>query len=290
MHWIRTLETQTSEAWGVSREFGGDLLPALLLRYFPNSSPSWQGKFTAWMDIDQQALFLDCQTREFALKSLGRDRVGISLAAIGFAQVLDLGFIPKVVIAVNGEQIKAAINPQVFAPQAANKYFCSNTTGVMTMTSLPLITIPSVEIGALTLSRKLLDKVAWMLENPAPKTGVVRLHDEAQVIMSASSAALLTTTTLRQAVTRKRSEFWHPSDLLQFRVQTGEMVRDLKQGTKQPEDTLQEIQWRCVSGNGSWRLFTVQYQTFVDELGVAYQFSNNQGTERIEAPSDLAIR
>lgn len=285
MHWIKTLETQTSEAWGLSREFAGSLLPELLLRYFPGSSTCWLGNFEVWVDIQQQLLLLDCQTRDFALKSLGRDRIGVSLAAIGFAQALNLEFVPKVLIAVKGKQLKAAIDPKVYVPQTTNP----NLRG-FTMTTLPLITTHSVEIGALTLSRKLLDKVAWMLENPAPKTGVVRLHDETQVIMSASSAALLTTTTLRQAVTRKRSEFWHPSDLLQFRVTTGEMVRDLKQGTKRAEDTLQEIQWRCVSGNGSWRLFTVQYETFVDELGVAYQFSHNQGTESIEAPADLVSR
>jgi hypothetical protein len=157
------------------------------------------------------------------------------------------------------------------------------------MTNLPLITVPTVEIGALTLNRKLLNKVAWMLENPEPKTGVVRLHDEAQVIMSASSTALLTTTTLKEAVTRKRSEFWHPLDLLQFRIRTGEFVRDLKQGNKRPEETVEEVQWRCVSRSGSWRLFTVRYETFLDDMGVPYQFSNNQGTEQIEAPTDFVF-
>lgn len=155
--------------------------------------------------------------------------------------------------------------------------------------NLPLITMPTVEVGNLTMNRELLDRVAWMMENPEPKTGVVRLNDEAQVIMSASSAALLTTTTLQEAVTRKRSEFWHPLDLLLFRIKTGEMVRDLKQGLKKPEDTIQEVEWRCVSRSGNWRLFNVRYETFIDGMGIPYQFSNNQGTEQIEKPTDIVF-
>lgn len=157
------------------------------------------------------------------------------------------------------------------------------------MTTEPIIATPTVEIGSLTLTPQLLQRLGWMLENPKAITGITRVFDEAQVIMSASSVALLTTTTLKQAVQRKRSEFWHPGDLINFRLKTGELIRDLKNGLITPEDTRQDVSWRCVSGTGRWRLITHQYETFIDDRGVPYQLSRNLGVEAIETPTDLIL-
>lgn len=163
-------------------------------------------------------------------------------------------------------------------------------TGVnFTTMSQPLIALPSVEIGALTLTRQLLDRIVWMIEHPEVKTGIVACHNEAQLVMSKSSATLLTTTTLSQAVQRKRAEYWHPHDLLQSRIRIGEYVRDLRNGTTTPDKTRHEVSWRGVSTNGSWRRFTNVYETFIDDTGIAYQFSISEGFDAIDAPSDLIL-
>ncbi|HEY9298039.1 MAG TPA: hypothetical protein VIQ31_17100, partial [Phormidium sp.] len=153
----------------------------------------------------------------------------------------------------------------------------------------PLITIPSLEIGELTLTPELLPQLDFMMNNPELITGITRVHDERQVIMSASSVALLTTTTLKKAVTRRRSEYWHPHDLFEFRARTYEFVRDLLNGTTTPDKTQVDVSWRCVSGNGSWRLITHQYKTFVDGNKIAYQLSRNIGIEAIDPPGDLVL-
>lgn|GEM_PF-3164378 len=162
--------------------------------------------------------------------------------------------------------------------------------GDFTMSNGPLITVPTVEIGELTASTQILNRVNWMMENPELITGITRVHDEKQVVMSASSVALLTTTTLKEAVNRQRHEFWHQFDLYQFRVQTGELIRDLRNGVITPEDTRKDVSWRCVSRNGSWRMITHQYLTFIDEAGTAYQLSRNLGVEAIAPPTDIILR
>ncbi len=165
----------------------------------------------------------------------------------------------------------------------------TNYRSIMTSSSEPIIATPSAEIGSITLTRQVSDRLIWMLNNPQEVSGITRVYDEAQVIMSASSVALLTTTTLKQAVQRKRSEFWHPNDLMDFRILTGEFVRDLRNGVINPEQTRRDVSWRCVSGNGRWRLITHQYETFIDENGIAYQLSKNLGVEAIETPTDLVL-
>jgi hypothetical protein len=158
------------------------------------------------------------------------------------------------------------------------------------MSNEPIITVPTIEVGSLTVSPAVLNRILWMMDNPRLITGITRIHDEKQVVMSASSVALLTTTTLKQAVNRQRHEFWHKFDLFQFRMKTGELIRDLKNGVITPDQTKQDVSWRCVSGNGSWRMITHQYETFIDEAGVAYQLSRNLGVEAIPTPSDIVLR
>lgn len=182
----------------------------------------------------------------------------------------------------NGEIPKPIVIP---ASQSKNKTLHSNIMA----NSEPIISVPTLEIGQLTLSKSLISYLDLMLENASDITGIVRIQDELQVAMSASSVALLTTTTVKQAVKRKRPEFWHPADLLNFRMQTGELVRDLRQGIKNSADTDIEVSWRCVSGTGKWRMITHRYQTFIDDRGVAYQFSKNVGSEAIETPKDLVL-
>jgi len=165
----------------------------------------------------------------------------------------------------------------------------SQLSGDFTMQDEPLITVPTIEVGELTVSPQVLNRVTWMMENPKLITGITRVRDERQVVMSASSVALLTTTTLKQAVNRRRHEFWHEFDLSQFRRQTGEFIRDLKNAVITPEQTRVDVSWRCVSGNGSWRKITHQYLTFIDETGTAYQLSQNLGVEAISTPTDIII-
>ncbi|NET08389.1 MAG: hypothetical protein F6K09_03660 [Merismopedia sp. SIO2A8] len=154
----------------------------------------------------------------------------------------------------------------------------------------PLIATPTVEIGALTVTRKLLDKIIWMIENPKAKAALVRVHDEAQLVISQASAQLIAGATVKEAAQRKRAEYWHPYDLLSSRIRISEQVRDLKNGIIRPEDTRYDLSWRGVSKDGlNWRTFSNTYETFVDELGIAYQFSVNSGVERIDPPADLIV-
>jgi len=155
--------------------------------------------------------------------------------------------------------------------------------------SKPIITVPSLEIGQISASPEVLAKINWMSEHSDLVTGLTNVFTEQQSVMSGSSVALLTTTTLKQAVQRKRSEYWHPHDLMDFRLMTGELVRDLRNGVILPEDTRREVSWRCVSGSGKWRLITHMYETFIDEYGIAYQLSQNLGVDAIDVPTDLIL-
>lgn len=162
-------------------------------------------------------------------------------------------------------------------------------TSSRTIMTQPIITIPSLEIGQITASPEILKRMNWMLENPSLVTGITNVFTEQQCVMSASSKEILTTTTLKQAVHRKRSEYWHPHDLMKFRLMTGEFVRDLLAGTTSPNQTIREVSWRCVSGSGKWRLITHRYTTFVDSRGIPYQLSQNVGVEAIATPTDIVL-
>lgn len=152
----------------------------------------------------------------------------------------------------------------------------------------PLIATPSIEVGQLTITPQVLSKVVWMMENPTAKAVLIRVHDEAQKVMSQATASLVVGASLKEAVQRKRSEYWHPYDLVQSRIRTSELVQDLRQGSKQPEDTKHDLLWRGVSKDRTnWRNFNYTYEIFIDELGVAYQFGVNNGVEPIDHPSDL---
>ncbi|HEY9597803.1 MAG TPA: hypothetical protein V6D33_09050 [Cyanophyceae cyanobacterium] len=176
-------------------------------------------------------------------------------------------------------------NPYVIRANRSNEAL--SIGAIMTQ---PIIATPSIEVGSLTLSRSVLRRLEYLIENPNTKGALVRVHDEAQVAMSQASASLIIGASTKEAVQRKRSEYWHPQDLVRSRRQISDFVHDLSQGIIKPEDTRHELSWRGVSKDGrNWRQFTHIYETFIDELGVAYQFATNIGVEQIEPPSDLVL-
>lgn len=124
-----------------------------------------------------------------------------------------------------------------------------------------------------------------LMENPR-KTGVVRLSDELQVLMSNGCNVLNPGHTLQEATTWKRSQFWHPQDLIDFRRESQQRLSDDGSNTI-------EFTWRSFDPDlgfdcrepGNWLEFSTSYRLLDGGNGEFYQVCNNLGMREIEAVS-----
>ncbi len=121
-----------------------------------------------------------------------------------------------------------------------------------------------------------------LMENPR-KTGVVRLSDELQILMSDGCKILNPGHTLQEATTWTRSQFWHPQDLVDFR-------RDCQQRLNADGSNTIEFTWRSFDPAlgfgcrepGNWLEFSTSYKLFDGGSGEFYQVCNNLGMREIE--------
>ncbi len=70
----------------------------------------------------------------------------------------------------------------------------------------------SLFVGVLELTPALVPSINYILENPEKKLALTRIIDNAQLMLSASSAKAMKSSGT-EAVTRKTSDFWLASDL-----------------------------------------------------------------------------
>lgn len=121
-----------------------------------------------------------------------------------------------------------------------------------------------------------------LIENPR-KAGVVRLSDELQVIMSDGCKILNPGHTVQEATNWRRSQFWHPQDLIDFR-------RECRQQLTPDGVTTLEFRWRSFdpdlgidcSEPGNWLEFATRYRLFDGGDGDFYQICDNLGMREIE--------
>lgn len=147
---------------------------------------------------------------------------------------------------------------------------------------------PLVEICALSLSPCLYKEIGWFLEYPNQAGGIVRVADHQQIVMSYANARKEMDFTAgvgaKKAVSWKREDFWHPSDLSDF-------DRDWIQ-TLEPNnpDSWIEFRWRSfdpelgLDSEEGWIEFVNRYKLIVDEYGTAYHVSWNLEMTDIAKP------
>ncbi|PHJ69172.1 hypothetical protein VF14_03290 [Nostoc linckia z18] len=150
--------------------------------------------------------------------------------------------------------------------------------------STPLIVVPGLQITEMKLSLPILRIFEEFCEYPERRSGLVRVSDERQVAMSESSAGLVVNATLKQAVQRKRDEYWHPDDL-------GAFNREWQQNLSVDDNSSTlEFSYRGVSADGtSWRRFTNRYRLVKDSYGILYHVSSNVGVEEISRPAGITV-
>ena len=152
----------------------------------------------------------------------------------------------------------------------------------------PLILVPGLEIGALRLSRALLNEMDWFLSNPSAPGGIARLADESQCVLPLASAQHLIDTgsggSVRKAVTWKRPDYWHPRDLMEFRHESyqhspGEWWTYTYR-TFDPEMGIHSEQ--------GWAELTNEYKLVLDDFETAYQVCRNGDFKIISRPEDIS--
>ena len=123
----------------------------------------------------------------------------------------------------------------------------------------------------IAVSPALLRIANQLMENPS-MTGVVRLSDELQVIMSDGCAVLNPGHTLTEATTWKRPDFWHPQDLADFR----RMCR---------QQSELEFTWRSFDPLDPTKTidleFTTRYRLVDGQDGQHYQVCDNLGMRQL---------
>lgn len=121
-----------------------------------------------------------------------------------------------------------------------------------------------------------------LMNNPR-KAGVVRLSDELQVIQSDMNKVLNPGHTMQESCTWRRSQFWHPQDLVDFR-------RECEQQLNPDGNNTLEFTWRSFDPDlgmndnrpGNWLEFTTRYCIFDGGDGDFYQLCENLGMREVD--------
>lgn len=166
---------------------------------------------------------------------------------------------------------------------------CKNTFqvyGWMNESQEEAMTTPTNNLwfAQLAVSPGLLRLAADLMDNPR-KAGIVRISDERQVIMHDETKILCPDHSLSEATNWKRSQFWHPQDLVDFRQHC------LQELTPGGEKNI-EFTWRSFdpdigmkdSRPGNWLEFTTKYQLFDGGDGEFYQVCENVDMREIQMP------
>ena len=120
-----------------------------------------------------------------------------------------------------------------------------------------------------------------LMNNPS-KAGVVRLSDELQVIQSDANKILNPGHTMLESCTWRRSQFWHPQDLVDFR-------RDCQQQLNPDGSNFIEFTWRSFDPAlgmsnktpGNWLEFSTRYRLYDGADGDFYQVCDNLSMKEI---------
>ena len=150
------------------------------------------------------------------------------------------------------------------------------------MTTPPLIAAPGLQIAEMRLSLPIVRVLETFLEYPERKSALVRLEDERQMVISESAATLIKNATVRDAVQRKREDFWYLPDLEAFTLESQQQLE------ADNPDSILEFSWRGVDRTGQdWRRFTHRYRLVSDAYGTLYHIAENIGVEPSLQPTPV---
>ena len=169
----------------------------------------------------------------------------------------------------------------VFYPGCKNPYKIPANTNIQQGCIMSQLIIPDESgyvIAKTQVTPTLHRAIAFFLENPEVKGGVVRLTDERQIVMSRASASLVKSASLEQAVERKRSDYWYLEDLHTFNsIFTPQALEPNN------PDSKREYSFRIYDPvtRDNWRQNVNEYRLIQDEMGVFYHLFTNLGYESI---------
>lgn len=227
------------------------------------------------LSLSDESLIIDAPSKADALSLL--DAIADSLA----------------LAAANLQRMSALIR----YPYAPKPYKIPITVEVLKMITNNDTTIvldpgnPLVEVYLLSLSKVLYPELGWFLEHPEQAGGLVRVRDNQQVAMSYANARKDNDFTagagVKKAVKWKRSDYWHPQDLIDF---DREWAQKLEPNNP---DSWIEFSWRSfdpdlgIDSCDGWIEFANRYKLLVDERGNSYHVSLNLGMRDISQPAGV---
>ncbi len=128
-----------------------------------------------------------------------------------------------------------------------------------------IIRTPSAFVGILELTPQLLPAIAQILESPDKHMGLVRIRDNAQVLISASAARQIRSNG-EEAVKRRTSDYWQEEDL-----------QTLEQCYRDSPSSGFEITYTAtldkpkLDEDAQWGRFTTRFVLIEDGFGIVYR-------------------
>jgi hypothetical protein len=135
---------------------------------------------------------------------------------------------------------------------------------------------PGIQIHDLLLTPPIFKVFEYFLENPDIPGGLVRRSDNHQIALTAASQRMiLGGATVKDAVKRKRSDYWFLGDLETYMRQSQQQLEP-----NNPNSIL-EFSWRgCDRKRENWRQFTNRYR-LIEANGVLYECSIGLGVKSL---------
>ena len=136
--------------------------------------------------------------------------------------------------------------------------------------------------GNVPVTPELFRLAADLIENPR-RAGITRLPDERQIILTNESGFSLKNSSLEEAVTWKRTDYWHPADLEEFRHRC---QQELSVGGESYIEHSYRTFEPTLGPNdptvGNWARMTQRYRLFDGNDGNFYQLCEALDIEELE--------
>ena len=163
-------------------------------------------------------------------------------------------------------------------PIEINHWMYQQTQKMTTQLLLPT----GVQIAQMRLSLPLVRTLFEFAENPEMLAGFVRLSDERQVCMTEAIAQIVTASgqDLEEVVTRRREEYWHPADLIEFNREWQQVL--------EPDNVQSTLEYtyraKVTPTSNQWRRWTTRFRLVQDDVGTAYHVGYAIATDPIPMP------
>ncbi len=161
--------------------------------------------------------------------------------------------------------------------------FALNTTQGFFMNS-DILKFSSLYTGNLQIySAQFINVLNDLLERRETASGVVRLRDNTQIIVT-SGCTLLSNP--QQGISRRREQYWHPGDLLDFNQSWQQVLTE--DGSNTFEFTYRALEDPSSDNQERWGRFTTQYRLFRDNQEI-YHLSEGLDFAPIPKPEGVLL-